>query len=191
MGARTYWVAPVPPLLYGSGAAQTSASAIADISPAPSPTLYPGILELGTTVRLYAQGELTTGTTADTLTIGFYYGGSVSGVALASTATTPVTVSLSGTGETSVPWEMFYQGTIRSLGTSGTILGMGHFYAPNVVGTPLSQPYSIYPIPQTLALRTATINTTTANAITAGALWTAATGSPSITCYALEVELLG
>jgi hypothetical protein len=188
MGARTYWVAPVPPLLYASGAAQTSASAIADISPAPSPTLYPGILELGTTIRLHAQGEITTGTTADTLTIGLYYGGSVSGVALASGA--GFTVSTSGTGETSVPWEMYYEGTVRSLGSSGTIVGMGRAYLPNLT-TPLSGAYVIYPIPQTLAARTATINTTAASAITAGALWSATTGAPSITCYALEVELLG
>ena len=188
MGARTYWVAPVPPLLYASGTPATNTTPAADFSPAPQITIYPGVLELGTTIHLYAQGELSTGTTADTLTIGFYYGGASSGVALAGASA--VAVATGGSAETSVPWEMDYWGTVGALGSSGTIKGMGRFYGPNIA-TPLTGAYSIIPIPQSAAARTVTINTTTANTITTGAFWSAATGSPTITCYALKVELIG
>jgi len=60
--------------------------------------------DLGVTLRLHSHGELTIGSTGDTLTLGFYYGG-VAGVAIAAdTALAPVV------SETSVPWEMKWQG---------------------------------------------------------------------------------
>ena len=142
MGARTYWVAPVPPLLYASGTPATNTTPAADFSPAPQITIYPGVLELGTTIHLYAQGELSTGTTADTLTIGFYYGGASSGVALAGASA--VAVATGGSAETSVPWEMDYWGTVGALGSSGTIKGMGRFYGPNIA-TPLTGAYRSSP----------------------------------------------
>lgn len=186
MASRTYWVAPQPPLDYSDSAANATTS-LTDTSPIPPVVLFGYQVELGTRLRIYAQGELTTGTTADTLTIGFYYGG-VAGVALAAGAA--IAVATGGVAETSVPWEMFYMGTIEALGSSGSIKGMGRFIGPNIA-TPLTGAMSHWPIPQTAAARTVTIDTTANKNITVGTQWSATTGAPTIKCYSLTLEVIG
>lgn len=184
MAARTYWVAPVPPLNIADGTPVTAAS-LTDASPAPQVTIPAYLLELGTTLFLRAHGELTIGSTADTLTLGFYYGGAAAATPLASGAALAVVVS-----ETAVPWEMEYYGEVRSLGSTGTIKGMGHIKLPGAT-TGLATAQTVYPIPQTAAARTVTIDTTSSKIVTVAAAWSATTGAPTITCYDLVVKLIG
>jgi hypothetical protein len=143
------------------------------------------MLEQGSVLRLRARGELTIGSTGDTLTLGFYYGGVSAAIPLAAGAALAVVVS-----ETAVSWTMDYEGEIRTTGTSGTIKGSGHIFLPGAT-TGLATAQTVYPIPQTAAARVQTISTTTSNVITVGAAWSATTGAPSLTCYSLGVEILG
>ena len=160
MGARAYWTAPILPLMAADGTPVTATS-LTDATPngvlvGPTTLLGCGPLELGTKIRLHAQGELTLGSTADTLTLGFYYGG-VAGVALAAGAA----LAIGAVSETSAPWEMDYEGEIRAVGTSGSIKGMGTVAMPGS-GTGLATVQAVYPIPQTAAARVVAIDTTTA-----------------------------
>jgi hypothetical protein len=182
MGARTYWVAPVPPLNYADGSAFTGLSLL-DVSPGAllTPRQVPALVpELGTTMRIKAHGQYTSTSATPTLTLGVYWGG-VAGVALASAAT--LAASASGTAW---PWLLEYEGEFRALGSSGSIQGIGVLYWPTSLTAWAEQP-----IPQTAAARLVTVNTGAAQPVTIGAVWSSATGSPSLTCNHLSVELLG
>jgi hypothetical protein len=176
---RTYWNAPLPPLNFADGTPVTAIT-LTDASPAPQKIFYPGQLELGTIVRLSARGEITTSSTANTLTLGFYYGG-VAGVAIAAGAALAVPVS-----ETAVQWWMEWEGEVRALGATGSIKGIGKLHIPGA-SPGLATDMPTLPIPQTAAARTVTIDTTTQKAVTVGAAWSAATGAPTLTCYGLSV----
>lgn len=184
---RTYWSAPVPPPNAADGTPNTTAS-LADISPGgavlnSAKTLYPGMLEVGTVVRLRARGELTQGTTANSLTIGFYYG-AVAGVAIAAGAALAVSASAAAW-----PWWLEYEGEIRAIGSSGSIKGIGYVNLP-AAATGLVSDSPQFPIPQTAAARTVTIDTTVNKVITVGAAFSATTGGVTITCYGMSLELL-
>jgi len=186
VAARTYWSAPVGPLTAADGTPVTAAT----LTDATSNVLFlgktipAGMLEQGSVLRLRARGELTIGSTADTLTLGFYYGG-IAGAAIAAGAALAVVVS-----ETAVPWWMEYEGEIRTTGTAGTIKGSGLIHLPGAT-TGLATAQTVYPIPQTAAARTVTIDTSLAKVVTVGAAWSATTGAPTLTCYSLSVEILG
>ena len=182
MGARTYFAAPLPPMVAADSTAFTG-TALADVIIAPTTNAPPDLLEIGTRVRLWAAGQHTSTSATPTLGIGFYYGGASGGVALAATATT-VAISASATAW---PFQMFYQGVIRTTGTSGTIVGQGGFK----LGASLTTWVAEIPIPVTAAARTATIDTTARKALTVGAVWSVATGAPTLTVNDFFVELLG
>jgi hypothetical protein len=184
---RSYWSAPVPPPNAVDGTANTTA-AVATISPGAevinsAKTLYPGMLEVGTVVRLRARGEMTQGTTANSITLGFYYGG-VAGAAIAAGAGLAVVASL-----TAVPWWMEYEGEIRALGSSGSIKGVGILHVPGA-SPGLASDMPTFPIPQTAAARTVTIDTTAAKVVTVGGAFSAVTGGVSVVCYGMSLELL-
>jgi hypothetical protein len=108
--------------------------------------------------------------------LGFYYGG-VAGTALA--ATTAITT---GSGVTNVPWRMEWQGIVRSVGASGTIMGAGEVH----LGTSVSA-WTSYPLPQT-AMAAVTIDTTTAKNVTVGAQWGTSSASNTLTVHGLLIE---
>lgn len=176
--ARTLYVAPVPPLNATAGAAYASSATIADVSPTPQVILPANLLDVGQILRLKAFGVLST-TGTPTIILGFYYG-AVAGTALAASG-----AITTGSGVANVPWEIEYEGRVRSTGTAGTIMGRGTMQ----LGTSVSA-VSVSPIPVT-ALATVTIDTTTAKQITAGATWSAASSSNTLTCHHFGVELIG
>jgi hypothetical protein len=179
MGARTYWVAPVPPLDSADGSAYASSVTLTDVSPSPPVTLPAYLLEVGTTLRLHARGQFSnTGT--PTLLLGFYFGG-IAGVALA--ASSAITTA---SGVTGVPFELEYRGEVRAIGSSGSINGAGRLY----LGTSLTA-YTVRPVPEVAASRTVTIDTTSAKAVTLGAQWGTSSSSNTLTCNDLIAELLG
>jgi hypothetical protein len=180
MGARSYWVAPVPPQNFADGTAFTGLT-LQDISPTPARTIGAFVPEQGTGLRLRAFGEYTSTSATPTLTLGFYWGG-FGGVALA--AATGVAISASAVAW---PWMMEWEGEFRLLGGTGSVKGMGLLR----MGSSLTAFNAEIGIPATQALRTVTVSTAAAQAVTVGANWSSATGTPSITCYRLLLEMVG
>ena len=163
------------PAQVAAGSAYASSVTLTDVSPLPNTAIGANSLVPGSVIRLTAFGVLST-TGTPTILLGFYYGG-VAGTALA--ATTAITT---GSGVTNVPWRMEYQGIVRSVGASGTIMGAGEVH----LGTSVSA-WTSYPLPQT-AMATVSIDTTTAKDVTVGAQWGTSSASNSLVCHAILVE---
>jgi hypothetical protein len=163
---------PVP----GAGAAYASSNTATDISPAPQLTLPANFLVAGAAIRITAFGNYSSAGTAPTLVLGVYYGGA-SGTALAATTATTVTASAAN-----YPWRLEYTGIIRTVGSTGTIMGQGYVD----LGTSLTATTRI-PIPST-ALATVTIDTTTAKTLTVGATWGTNSGSNTLTLQGVLIE---
>jgi hypothetical protein len=174
---RQYWWASIPPFATADGTALASSTTLTDISPAPQLTLPANTLEVGMKVIIEAQCTFST-TGTPTLLVGFYYGG-IAGSALA--ASTAVT-----TGSAAAAWPVIlrYRGTVRAIGSSGSIYGQGEY----LLGTSLTA-FSARPIPETAAARTVTIDTTTAKAVTVGAQWGTSSASNTITCNEVLLTL--
>lgn len=173
------WVTPVGPFHSSDGTALASSVTLTDISPTPNITLPGNWAEFaGKEIELRATGVFST-TATPTLLLGFYYGG-VAGVALA--ATSAITT---GTGAANWQWQLEYRGVVRSIGSSGSIVGCGVVR----LGTSLTA-FTVRPIPETFAGQTVTIDTSTAKAITVGAQWGASSASNTITCRDLSVKLV-
>lgn len=177
--SRQYWVAPIPPIHLTDGTAYASSVTLTDVSPAPAIKLPANILEAGSEIEIYAEGQFSnTGT--PTLLLGFYLGG-VAGVAFAaSTAVTTIT------GATAWAWQMRYRGTVRAIGTAGSIQGQGALYMP----ASLTQFQAPYAIPATLAARTVAIDTSVEKTITVGAQWGTSSASNTLTCTNISVQLI-
>lgn len=176
--ARTLYVAPIPPLNITAGAAYNTSTTLTDVSPTPQIVLPANLLDVGQILRLKAFGVFSN-TVTPTLLLGFYYGG-VAGTALAASA-----AITTASGVTNVPWEIEYEGRVRSTGSAGTIMGRGTLQ----LGTSVSA-VSVSPIPVT-ALATVTIDTTTAKTVTVGAQWGTSSASNTLTCHHFGVELIG
>lgn len=174
---RQYWVAPLSPLHTTDGAAYASSTTITDVSPTPNITLPANLLEVGSLLRMSAVAKFSnTGT--PTLVSGFYYGG-VAGTALAATSAITTT-----TAATNWQLRLFYEGRVRSIGSTGTILGSGWV----AISTSLTA-WTFRPIPET-AIATVTIDTTTAKTLTMGATWGTNSASNTLTCLHFDVELV-
>lgn len=163
------------PAQVAAGSAYASSVTLTDVSPLPNTAIGANSLVPGSVIRLTAFGTFST-TGTPTLLLGFYYGG-VAGTALA--ATTAVTM---GSGVTNVPWRMEYQGIVRSVGSSGTIMGQGVVWHGSSVSA-----WAAVPLPQT-ALATVSIDTTTAKNVTVGAQWGTSSASNTLRCDAILVE---
>jgi hypothetical protein len=173
---RQYWVAPVGPFHIIDGAAFNTFTTFQSISPAP-PIVLPGnTLEPGSTIELEAVGEFSN-TATPTLSLGFFYG--TAAVVLAQSAAITTTTSAVGW-----PWRIHYRGRVRSIGTAGSIVGMGWVD----LGTSLTAMTTQF-MPTTLALRTVAIDTTTAKEIGVGAAWGASSASNTIKVLRHDVEL--
>lgn len=174
---RQYWNAPVGPLFTASGTAYASSTTLTDVSPTPNIVLPANLLEPGSLLRLNAWGTFSN-TATPTLVLGFYYG-AVAGTALAATSAITTT-----TGATNWQWRIFYEGRVRTNGSSGTIMGGGWVD----LATSLTA-VTHRPIPET-ALATVTIDTTSAKALTVGATWGTNSASNTLTCVHFDVEMI-
>jgi len=180
MGARTYWSAPVPALGSTDGPSVTAA-ALTDASPTASPIILPAdILEVGTTLRMHAFGTLNCTSATPTVVLGFYYGGTA-GVALAVSAALAMSAS-----ETLWPWRLDYEGEIRAIGSSGSIVGNGQSFNPTSLTA-----WTNAPIPQTAGAKTVTIDTTARKQLSVGCTFSVTTGTPTLVCQHFRAELMG
>jgi len=184
MGLRQYWSGPVPPMNSASGPAVTAA-ALTDASPAP-PVIVPGsMLELGTELRIRAHGEFTLASGSPTCVFGLYWGG-IAGVVIA--ASFAVTLPV-GTGW---PWMLEWDGECRGQstvagGNTGSVNGQGKLH----MSTSLTAFAAPTALPLTKALRTVAIDTSLNKVLSLGVTLSTVTGTPSVTCDDLVVELLG
>lgn len=172
---RQYWVAPLSPLHTADGTAYASSTTLTDVSPTPNIVLPANQLEVGSLLRFEAFGRYST-TGTPTLVLGLYYGG-VAGVAICATSaiTTP-------SGVTNNSFYVRGQARVRSVGSSGTILG-----AITVDGVSSATGINLGPA---TAPATATIDTTAAKALTLGATWGTNSASNTLTVHHWAVELV-
>lgn len=177
MGSQ-YWVSPVPPFHTADGTAYNTSTTLTDVSPTPNIVLPANLFQPGSKIELRAYGQFSN-TSTPTLLLGFYYGG-VAGVALAASSAVTTTTTL-----TAVPWVLEYRGTIRAVGTSGSINGQGRLY----LGTSLTA-FTIRPIPETSGARTVTLDTTAAKSVTVGAQWGTSSASNTLTCNEISVNAI-
>lgn len=172
------WTYPLLPQNVASGAAYNTSTTLTDVSPTPQITIPANFLQPGMTLRVKAAGTFSnTGT--PTLLLGVYYGG-VAGTALAATSAVTTT-----TGATNWQWTVEYFGKVRTLGSSGTIMGFGAVD----IGTSLTA-LTHRPIPET-ALANVTIDTTASKAVTLGAQWGTSSASNTLTCVHFDVDIAG
>jgi hypothetical protein len=191
----TVWSGPVPPLGIVS-ATPAVAAAITDISPQQT-VIWPGMMQVGTRIRLFAQGNIVTSAATATVIWGFYM--NAQGTSLATTpailaASSAITVP--NTGSVAWPWQLSYWGQVRALsgitGTAASVMGQGRLTLP----TSLTVYAADVPIPITAALRTVAqtatgLNTNTPQTISAAHTPNVTTALTSITCDELTCELLG
>ena len=163
---------PVP----GAGAAYNTSVTLTDVSPAPQTIIPASFLQVGSAIKVTAWGFFTNTSTTPTLLLGVYYGG-VAGVALGATGATTTTSTA-----TNIPFRLEYTGIVRTIGSSGSIMGQGFVD----LATSLTAVTRI-PIPAT-ALATVTIDTTSAKALTIGAQWGTSAAGNSLTLQGVIIE---
>lgn len=183
----TLWTAPVGPLQVADGTNPGAATTIVDTSPQPPSVIAQTQLNPGTKMRIRAEGNITSTSATPTMTLGFYWGG-VAGTAIATISGVAISASA-----TSWPWIMEWFGNFRVLdtsagGTTGTIIGQGRFWWPSSLTAWAS---AGIPFPTTAAARTVSVNTTGNNQLALGCTFSSTTGTPTLTCNDLTVELGG
>ena len=192
----TAWSAPAGQLGFASVAPATSTT-ITDISPQVT-VIPPGLLNIGTRIRLFACGNYISTTTASSITLGFYM--NTTGTALTTTPAilgATASTAVLNTSSVAFPWMLKYYGQVRALSdpaigaTNASVFGQGEAWLPATLTT-----FTITAIPITAALRTvaqtATGLVTTVNQTVSVACTTAVnTGLTSFTCDELTCELIG
>ena len=176
---RQYLVTPIPPFHTADGTAYATSTTLTDVAPSPAVMLGAGLLEAGTRLEWYAFGKYSnTGT--PTLTLGIYSG--TIGQAIGSGAVLCVTSALTTvSGVTNRTWRLEGHGTVRSVGSSGSLLGVAEVSNVTSAGTDMA--------PAT-GLAAATIDTTVARYLTLGATWGTSSGSNTLTCMYFGARLV-
>jgi len=182
-----YWCKPATPMTAADGPAVTAA-ALTDASPVTQKTVPVAEFLTGTTIRMRASGEYSTASATPTLTLGFYWG-TVGSIGSATVIASGPAMTIAAAA-TSWPWEMDWEGEVRALGTSGQVKGQGSIYFANTA-TGLSAAKSVFPLPITAAGRLVTVNTLTAQSMMVGCTWSSVTGTPSLTCTHVTLEIIG
>ena len=198
----TLWSAPAAVGNNQPFVQSTITAAVLDITPgAASGTIGgayeipPGMLNLGTRLRIVAWGSYIATTTASTMAFGFYMNNP--GVTI---LTTPAVLTL-GPAVTAVastmPWMLEYWGLVAAVstttGTTGSIVGRGRFTA-NATSWVTAETTNIAPQTvgaQTVAQTATGMITYNTQCIQVGCTVTTATGLTSITTNELTCEILG
>jgi hypothetical protein len=170
-------VGPLTPLHVADGAAFNTFTTFQDISPVPQLVLPQQMMDVGMELMLYAHGEFST-TGTPTLSIGMWFNGAA-GAAPTSVLAQSSAIT-TGSGAAAWPWECWWRGRLRAIGTSASFKGVGSL----ILGTSLTA-VSVNPIPITQALRTVTVDTTQNRAVGVGAAWGTSNASNTITVYNL------
>lgn len=193
----TVWSGPVPNLSSNSLTVSSFTTATkTDLSPA-QVILWPGMLSVGTRIRLVATGSYTATTTASALVWGFY----MNSTATNNIATTPAILAESGSQAAVVatgwPWRMQWFGTVRALtsplvgATNAQVVGHGEIMLPTSLTA-----WAGSPIPVTVALRTVAqtatgLVTNIPQTVMVGITVATNTGFSSVVTDELSCELLG
>lgn len=193
----TVWSGPVPNLGFNSLTVSSFTTATkTDLSPA-QVVLWPGMLQVGTRIRLVASGNYTATTTASALVWGFY----MNSTATNNIATTPAILAESASQAAVVatlwPWRIQWFGQVRALtsplvgATNAQIFGHGEIMLPTSLTA-----WTGSPVPVTAALRTVQqtatgLVTNIPQTIMVGLTVATNTGFSSATCDELTCELLG
>ena len=193
----TVWSGPVPNLSSNSlTVASFTTATKTDLSPA-QVILWPGMLSVGTRIRIIATGNYTATTTASALTFGLY----MNSTATNNIATTPAVLAESSSAAAAVatawPWRIEWFGHVRALtsplvgATNGQVFGSGQIFLPTSLTA-----WTNNPIPVTAALRTVQqtatgLVTNIPQTVMVGLTVATNTGFSSATCDELTCELLG
>lgn len=176
--ASQFWTSPLnapAPILDGGPLA--SSTALTTISPTPDCAIKGGTLTAGQVIRVNAFGRYgTTGT--PTLLLGLYWGGSA-GVQLFSGATA-LTCASSVTNGT---WSLEAMLTVRSIGSTGTIIGVGRIGGVSAASATDHAPAT--------APAAVTVDTTSVKALVLAAQWGTSNAANTITVHHFSVEGVG
>jgi hypothetical protein len=173
---------PLTPLHVADGQAFNTFTTFQDVSPSPQLVIPQQMMDAGMELYLYASGEFST-TGTPTLSVGFWFNGAA-GAAPTSILAQSAAVT-TGSGAAAWPWEAWWRGRLRSLGSAAVFKGQGTL----LLGTSLTAS-SLNPIPTTQAARSVTVDTTANRAVGVGAAWGTSSASNSITCYHLSALAL-
>lgn len=169
---------PLTPLHIADGAAFNTFTTFQDVSPVPQLVLPQQMMDAGLELYLYAEGEFST-TGTPTLSIGFWFNGAA-GAAPTSILAQSAAIT-TGTGAAAWPWQAWWRGRLRGIGSAATFKGTGCL----LLGTSLTA-FSPNPMPTTQAARTVTVDTTANRALGVGAAWGISAAANSITVYNLS-----
>ena len=170
-------VGPLTPLHVADGTAFNTFTTFQDVSPSPQLVIPQQMMDVGMELYLYAHGEFST-TGTPTLSLGFWFNGAAGAAPTSILAQSSAITT--GSGAAAWPWECWWRGRLRSIGSSGSFKGVGSL----ILGTSLTA-VSLSPVPITQALRTVTVDTTANRAIGVGAAWGTSNASNTITTYNL------
>lgn len=170
-------VGPLTPLHVADGSAFNTFTTFQDVSPAPQLVIPQQMMDVGMELFLYADGEFST-TGTPTFSGGFWFNGAA-GAAPTSILAQSAAIT-TGSGAAAWPWQAWWRGRLRGIGSSGSFKGTGAL----LLGTSLTA-MSTNPMPITQALRTVTVDTTQNRAIGFGAAWGTSSSSNSVTVYNL------
>jgi len=182
-----YIVNCVPPFAPDVSTAYASFTTKQDCSPRPVPRILPGMLDVGSIIKVEAEGEYST-TGTPNLTWGLYLGTHDGTTGTAPTIVTDIALSsviVTPSGAAAFHWRMEWRGKVTKIGSSGSITGTGNLEQ----GTSLTAE-TTFPIPITAALRTFAINTTVENAIGVSATYGTSSSSNTFKTYDLTVLIL-
>lgn len=175
-----YWVAPAPPFHTADATALTASATLTEFTPLPQIQLPAGMIGeyAGKRLEIQAWGVYTTTATQGTITFGLYSG--TIGQAIGSAAAVAVSSAVTWVAsQTNRIWRMEGNVSIRSIGTSGTCVGV--IEASNLSSTATD-------MAATAAGGTVTLDTTVARYWSLGA--TLSVASQSITCRYFGVRVV-
>lgn len=188
--ADAYYTTPVAPFHTAAGTTIGTFTTKRDISPAPCPVIWPGMLRIGSKIKIECEGEWSS-TGSPTFVLGLYYGVALdasTGIPLAITGTLAESAAVTvGAGAAAWPWRMEWRGLVTALGTAGSVLGQGDLEA---AGTAISSFSSTQAIPITQALRTVAIPTGGPLVVGVCATCSASSASNTVKVNNLSVQLL-
>lgn len=170
------WAALISEPYVADGTAYASSTSATDVSPTPNTIIPANYLIPGSTLLVKAAGKFST-TSAPTLNLGVYWGG-VAGTAI---CTTGALTCISGAASTTFAFEALL--VVRTIGSAGTIFGIGEAKGIGVIST-------IGLAPATSPAVTTSLDTTSAKALTLGATWGTNSASNTLTCNLFTITQL-
>jgi len=190
----TAWSAPAMPM--NSGALTPALTAVLqDITPVET-LILPGQLNIGTRVRLFANGEYTATSSTPTVTLGFYM--NQAGTAIGTTPANLMVTSANAAGAsaTAWPWRLQWYGRVLTVtqadaSASASMYGQGDAWWPTSLTAWTNTFYPATAAARTISQTATGLSTATAQKVMVGLTLSTTTGVTSFTCQEFTCELLG